>query len=423
MVGLEAPGFAGEDLLGGRPAGLDRRLRGKVVLLEFGSIYSSAGMARLPVLTRLRAAYPPEQLAIFNVYLDVTNPQRVLKQFRSLDVQVGFPVVIDRDFKISKGYQVESLPTTVVVDRDGVVVMAAAGHSATSERELEKLLDDLIGGKHREETRTAIPADGPGEQLEVQTPESFTKTSGREVRVVGSVSGTGRTEVFYKLNDQPEKRTTAEDGVFHFSTVLALGMNLVEVRGEAAPGEFVSQSLVVFREAAYGSEFRSELPRYLFHQDEDQKTCPSCHRLELNAEERSVAAPTGLCASCHSDLLTVPGAHKPVLAGTCLSCHDEQSAPARYRPRAGSRSFCSGCHPSPSCPHLAKVGQKPLMRLSAEDTEALCDPAGLIRCTSCHEGHASSYRKLARGTRQAGTCAVLCHDRQPATGGGAKPGR
>lgn len=423
MVGLEAPGFAGKDLLGGGPAGLDRSLRGKVVLLEFGSIYSSAGMARLPTLMRLRAAYPREQLAIFTVFLDVTNPQRVLKQFRSLDVQVGFPVVIDHDFRISKGYQVESLPTTVVVDRDGVVVMAAAGHSGTSERELEKLLDDLIGGKHREETKTAIPADGPGDQLEVQVPESFTKTTGREVRVVGSVSGAGRTEVFYKLNDQPEKRTTAEDGVFHFATVLALGMNLVEVRVEAAPGEFVSESLVVFREAAYGREFRSELPRYLFHRDEDQKGCPGCHRLELSAGERSVTAPTGLCATCHGELLAVPGAHKPVAAGVCLRCHDEQSAPARFRPRMGGRSFCLGCHTSPACPHLAKAGQKPLMRLSAEDSEALCDPAGLIRCSSCHEGHASSYRKLARGTRQAGTCAVLCHDLKPATGGGAKPGR
>ena len=80
--GQQGIAFKGADFLSGAALDVGQSLGKRVILLDFGSIYCSSCMVTVPNLIKLRKQYPEEDLAIFNIYLDIYNPQRVVKFFR-----------------------------------------------------------------------------------------------------------------------------------------------------------------------------------------------------------------------------------------------------------------------------------------------------------------------------------------------------
>jgi peroxiredoxin len=135
LAGQPAPDFT-------LPAGAGPNVRlsehrGEVVVLSFWS--SSCGSCRLQLqaLGRSVGTYASAGLALYGVSVD-DRPLDAEKYAR--DATVGFPLLLDADKSVARAYQVDTLPMTVLIDRNGVVRYALRDYrSGSNELYLQRL--------------------------------------------------------------------------------------------------------------------------------------------------------------------------------------------------------------------------------------------------------------------------------------------
>jgi predicted CXXCH cytochrome family protein len=388
--GQEGIRFTGTDFITNKPIDLADHLKKSVILLDFGSIYCSSCMVTVPHLIKLSKEYPEEKLALYNIYLDIYNPQRVTKFFMGFARDLQFNLLIDNKLQISRDYGVDTLPTTVIIDKNGYVRRVITGYTEADEKEIAKLIDELV----RELPGGTSPLAGSAadQNLVVFTPESFTKTTSESVHVVGYVGGAGVKDVSFKLNNLPDKVTKTKDNIFHFKSNLSLAMNLIEVKSQVEEGRQKSESVVMFREPQLGMEIKSELPEYNFHMDDEKKPCAKCHKLSLSAQEKEGQASTKVCLACHKDLSKQVYVHGPISVGGCLPCHDYSSFPVKYELLSTGVNLCFGCHEN-----MKEKISKPNVH----------GPVAAGVCVVCHDPHGSSERYLLR--RKLDQLCISCH--------------
>jgi len=390
--GQRALPFKGTDFLSGSALDLEPAIGSRVIILDFGSIYCSSCMVTVPNLIKLRKQYPADDLAIFNIYLDIYNPQRVVKFFRGFAGDIGVNLLIDERLEISRSYGVDTLPTTFIIDRAGTVRRRIVGYTEADEREIGELVGRLIS---EQGVPSAVEGEGGRgkEPFTVYVPESFTKTTQQAVHVVGYAGGAGIRDVSLKLNNLPERTAPAKNNVFHFDTPLSLAMNLIEIKGVDAEGRTQSQSVVIFRETRIGGEISSELPSYRFHRDEEKRPCEKCHVLEASLADKSATQQSEVCNSCHGDLARHVFTHGPVTVGGCLPCHDYQSFPNRYELRSQGGELCFGCHDR--------------VKEQIASSAYVHGPVAAGICTVCHDPHGADERFLL--TRRQDRLCLSCH--------------
>jgi len=388
--GQKAVGLKGTDFLTDDPIDLEQSLGKRVILLDFGSIYCSSCMVTVPNLIKLRKKYSEENLAIFNIYLDIYNPQRVIKFFRGFVKDISLSLLIDLKLVISRDYGVDTLPTTIIIDRGGIIRRRIVGYTEADEKEIDVVIEQLInempvssgGGEERGE-----------EPFTVFIPESFTKTSQDRVALVGYTGGAGSGDISLKLNNLPERTVAAKDNIFHFQTPLSLAMNLIEIKGQGAEGANQSQSLVIFRETHIGGDITSDLPEYKFHRDEEKKPCSKCHKLEVPLQDKSGLSQINICAACHTGLASRIFTHGPITVGGCLPCHDYQSFPNKYELRSQGAELCYSCHDR--------------VREQVATAAFIHGPVAAGYCAVCHDPHAANERFLL--VKKADRLCVSCH--------------
>jgi predicted CXXCH cytochrome family protein len=389
--GQKAVRLTGTDFLTGQPLDLDQALGKRVILLDFGSIYCSSCMVTVPNLIKLRKKYPQESLAIFNIYLDIYNPQRVVKFFRGFAKDIDLSLLIDDKLAISREYGVDTLPTTIIIDRAGTIRRRIVGYTEADEKEIDVIIEKLI-------TEIA-PASGVGtetrgeEPFTVFVPESFTKTTQDKVFVVGYTGGAGTRDVTLKLNNLPERTGTAKDNVFHFLTPLSLAMNLIEIGGQGSGGASQSQSVVLFRETRMGGDISSDLPQYKFHREEEKKPCGKCHKLEVPLQDKTGAGQSDICGACHTNMARRIFTHGPITVGGCLPCHDYQSFPNRYELRSQGAELCYSCHDR--------------VREQVSKAANVHGPVAAGFCVVCHDPHGANERFLL--VRRGDRLCLSCH--------------
>jgi thiol-disulfide isomerase/thioredoxin len=104
-------------------------LKGRVALLDFWATWCGPCRTEAPIINRLYARYKDNaEVAIVGINTD--------------DQNLNFPMAFDGDGSASAAFQVQSLPTLVVLSRSGHVV---ARHSGTmSEANLDKLIQKAL---------------------------------------------------------------------------------------------------------------------------------------------------------------------------------------------------------------------------------------------------------------------------------------
>ncbi len=387
--GQKAIGLKGIDFLTGFPLDLEQSLGKRVILLDFGSIYCSSCMVTVPNLIKLRKKYPEEDLAIFNIYLDIYNPQRVIKFFRGFAKDINLNLLIDEKLAISREYGVDTLPTTIIVDRGGIIRRRIVGYTEADEKEIDGVIGKLLG----EMPVSSSAREKRGEDiLTVFSPESFTKTTHDRISLVGYIGGAGLRDVSLKLNNMPERTVISRDNVFHFQTPLALAMNLIEVRAQGVEGARKSQSLVIFRETRMGGDITSDLPEYKFHREEEKKPCVKCHKLEVPLQDKSGIGQSAICAACHTGFSGRIFTHGPIAVGGCLPCHDYQSFPNKYELRSQGAVLCYSCHDR--------------VREQVSKSSYIHGPVAAGYCVVCHDPHGANERFLLvkRGDQMCLSC-------------------
>ena len=116
-------------------------LRGEVILLNFWASWCGPCRQEMPLMNDIYEEYKDLGFTILavNVDEDSADADRFLKA-----VPVDFPVLYDSDSKISEMYQVDAMPTTVLIDRDGNKRFHHRGYKAGYEDEYSKQVKALV---------------------------------------------------------------------------------------------------------------------------------------------------------------------------------------------------------------------------------------------------------------------------------------
>ncbi len=111
--------------------------RGDVVMINFWATWCGPCRQEMPLLDELYARYERVGFNLLGVNID-DDSRRAMQMIEELGVD--FPVLFDARKEVSKLYEVDAMPVTVLVDREGNVRYVHHGYKPGYE---EKYLDQI----------------------------------------------------------------------------------------------------------------------------------------------------------------------------------------------------------------------------------------------------------------------------------------
>jgi thiol-disulfide isomerase/thioredoxin len=119
-------------------------LRGRVVLVHFWATWCEPCIPELTALNRLAESYRGRPLTIFAINVGEVDA-RVRRFLEKLPL--AFPVVLDRDRAVTKAWDIDSLPTTFVLDDVLKPRLYAIGEVDWTSPETASRIDALVPPK------------------------------------------------------------------------------------------------------------------------------------------------------------------------------------------------------------------------------------------------------------------------------------
>ena len=111
--------------------------RGDVVMINFWATWCGPCRQEMPLLDELYTRYERVGFNLLGVNID-DDSRRAMQMIEELGV--NFPVLFDAKKEVSKLYEVDAMPVTVLVDREGNVRHVHHGYKPGYE---EKYLDQI----------------------------------------------------------------------------------------------------------------------------------------------------------------------------------------------------------------------------------------------------------------------------------------
>jgi len=139
LEGTPAPDFSLE-LLDGSTMTLSD-YEGNIVVLDFWATWCPPCVRAMPILERVMNDYADQGVAVYAINLRETTEQ--VEQFLT-NHGLDLPVAMDRDGAVAGEYLIRAVPTTVIVDEEGVVAEVHVGAGPAYEDELREALDSLL---------------------------------------------------------------------------------------------------------------------------------------------------------------------------------------------------------------------------------------------------------------------------------------
>ena len=155
--GVSAPDFE-LDSLDGKKVKLSD-FRGKAVILNFWATWCAPCKVEMPWFVDLQNQYGRDGLEVLGVAMDDSEPAKI-SQFTS-EIGVNYPVLLGTD-KVSEQYgNVEYLPTTFYINRQGKIVGKVAGllDRAQVEDDARRALQSDVGKRSANSTQPPRPGE------------------------------------------------------------------------------------------------------------------------------------------------------------------------------------------------------------------------------------------------------------------------
>jgi thiol-disulfide isomerase/thioredoxin len=110
--------------------------RGKVVLLNFWASWCDPCIEELPVMEKLREDFARKPFVILAVQSG--GSARTAGDVVST-LKLGFPILLDRDTKVTQAFDIKTLPTTYLIGPSGEVIERHVGEWPQMRAAVEKL--------------------------------------------------------------------------------------------------------------------------------------------------------------------------------------------------------------------------------------------------------------------------------------------
>ena len=117
--------------------------KGQVVLINFWATWCGPCRQELPLLDRLHQRYQDAGFAGLGINAEGVEKADEAQAMVS-KAGVTFPVLVDEGQQVSELYALEAMPTSVVVDRDGVVRYVHLGYKPGDESKYLEVVKQLI---------------------------------------------------------------------------------------------------------------------------------------------------------------------------------------------------------------------------------------------------------------------------------------
>lgn len=138
--GDQAPSFAATPLDGGEKLSL-AAYRGKVVYLDFWASWCAPCVTSLPLLEKLRKELADEDFQILAVNVDRNTEDA--KRFLARH-PIGYPSVSDPYGRLPETFEIKTMPTSFLIDREGVIRKVHSGFRPSDVDTIRKQIRALL---------------------------------------------------------------------------------------------------------------------------------------------------------------------------------------------------------------------------------------------------------------------------------------
>lgn len=134
-----APDFTLNDIYGKKIT--LSQFRGKVVILNFWSIFCGPCLAEMPSLNRIYLEFKDKGLVVIAVAEDPAE-----KPVRSYieEKRIAFPVLMDKKKKVYSKYSLYGIPVTFLIDKKGVITEKFSGERDWSSPQMKEKIQNLL---------------------------------------------------------------------------------------------------------------------------------------------------------------------------------------------------------------------------------------------------------------------------------------
>lgn len=115
--------------------------RGQVVMLNFWSARCRRCRQQMPVLDQLYRRYRSVGFELLGVNIDAKIAKA---KDTARKLKVVYPILFDSEKTVSHLYDVNAIPTTVMIDRDGRLRYVYRGHVSRLEKKYQKQIRGLL---------------------------------------------------------------------------------------------------------------------------------------------------------------------------------------------------------------------------------------------------------------------------------------
>jgi cytochrome c biogenesis protein CcmG, thiol:disulfide interchange protein DsbE len=144
LVGNPAPDFSVKAVTNGSGTLSLKALRGKVVLVDFWGTFCEPCKKSFPKLQDLNTKYSASGLKIVGISEDESDDKDKIPGFAGT-YGAKFTLGWDEDKSIAKSYKPETMPSSFIIDKKGVVRFVHTGYHDGEEAQVEKEIKDLLG--------------------------------------------------------------------------------------------------------------------------------------------------------------------------------------------------------------------------------------------------------------------------------------
>lgn len=126
--------------------GLQRSLssyHGDVIVLDFWATWCAPCRYTMPRMEEFHRRYKQQGVTVIGVAVDVDDYDKVVRFAKEMGVT--YPIAADTSGEAKQYYQIRSLPTLFVIDKDGVIVLRLEGYDLQNTgRQLEEAVKHAI---------------------------------------------------------------------------------------------------------------------------------------------------------------------------------------------------------------------------------------------------------------------------------------